>query len=273
MQSPLTIGEFSRATHLSVKTLRHYHEVGLLLPAEVDSDSGYRYYVTAQVPTAQVIRRFRDLDMPVEEVRSVLTAPDIAARNALIAAHLRRMEDQLEQTQAAVASLRSLVEGSQAPITVEHRATPATRAMAISETVTLTDLLGWWTAAFAEVHAVLRGSELEATGPAGALFSDELFADEVGDVVVFVPTDLQTPTTGRARSIVLPPAELAVTMHHGRHADIDRAYGALATYVTEHALGVEGPVRENYLVSRLDTPDETQWETEIGWPIFSTAHP
>jgi DNA-binding transcriptional MerR regulator len=271
MQSTLSIGEFSRATHLSVKTLRHYHEVGLLAPAEVDPGSGYRYYVTGQVPTAQVIRRFRDLEMPVDQVRRVLAAPDLAARNALIVAHLQRMEAQLQQTQAAVASLRSLVERPAAPISVQHRTVPATRALAISETVSRAALLSWWTAAFEEIHAVLRNDELEPAGPAGALFAGELFEQDVGDVVAFIPTRLDPPAGGRARSIVIATAELAMTVHRGPHTDVDRTYGALGTYVAEHALGVDGPVRENYLVGRLDTPEESRWETEIGWPIFPTA--
>jgi len=58
------------------------------------------------VPAAQVIRRLRDLGMPLEDVKAVLDAPDLAARNAGIGAHLRRMEQQLEQAQATVASLR-----------------------------------------------------------------------------------------------------------------------------------------------------------------------
>ena len=66
MPTSLAIGDFSRATHLSVKTLRHYHRIGLLEPADVDPDTGYRRYTTEQIPTAQVIRRFRDLDMPLE---------------------------------------------------------------------------------------------------------------------------------------------------------------------------------------------------------------
>ena len=84
----LTIGEFSRMTHLSVKALRHYDDVGLLSPAQVDGSSGYRLYATGQVPTAQVIRRFRDLDMPLEEIRTVLNAADVAARDQAIVAHL-----------------------------------------------------------------------------------------------------------------------------------------------------------------------------------------
>jgi DNA-binding transcriptional MerR regulator len=165
MQAALTIGEFSRMTHLSVKTLRHYHEVGLLQPAEVDPASGYRYYMTAQVPTAQVIRRLRDLEMPVEQVSAVLVAPDLATRNALIGAHLERMEEQLGQTQAAVASLRSLIESPLAPISVEHREVPLTRTLAISETVTRAGLSGWWAAGFQELHAAVADGDLRIAGP------------------------------------------------------------------------------------------------------------
>ena len=110
----LTIGDFSRMTHLSVKALRHYHDVGLLEPAAVDRSSGYRRYDASQVPVAQVIRRFRDLGMPVEEVKSVLDAADVTTRNQVIVAHLERMEGQLAQTQATVASLRAVLEAPMA---------------------------------------------------------------------------------------------------------------------------------------------------------------
>ncbi len=94
----LTIGEFSKMTYLSVKALRHYHDVGLLAPAQIDPDSGYRRYAADQVAAAQAIRRFRDLDMPLEQVRAVLEAPDTAARNRAIVQHLERMQEQLART-------------------------------------------------------------------------------------------------------------------------------------------------------------------------------
>ena len=56
----------------------------------------------------------------------------------------------------------------------------------------------------------------------------------------------------------------------GAGAEVDRTYGALAAYVTKHALAVDGPIREYYLVGPSDTPDESLWQTEIGWPIFQT---
>src|SRR5262252_6493251 len=106
MSTLVGIGDFSRMTFLSVKALRHYHEVGLLAPAEVDPDSGYRRYDVGQVPTAQVIRRLRELGMSLDEVRVVIDAPDIGSRNAAIGEHLRRMEVELERTQSTVRSLR-----------------------------------------------------------------------------------------------------------------------------------------------------------------------
>jgi len=129
----LTIGEFSKMTYLSVKALRHYHDVGLLEPAEVDPSSGYRLYGADQVATAQAIRRFRDLDMPLEQVRAVLQAPDLTTRNEAILDHLATMQEQLERTQHTVASLQALLSTPAAPRPVEYRTLPATTALAIAE--------------------------------------------------------------------------------------------------------------------------------------------
>ena len=123
----LTIGEFSRMTHLSVKALRHYHDVGVLAPATIDPDTGYRSYAADQVTAAQVVRRLRDLGMPLDAIRAVLLAPDPAARNREIAAHLERMERQLEQTQVAVRGLRALIGGTAPAQTVPHRSSTERR--------------------------------------------------------------------------------------------------------------------------------------------------
>jgi DNA-binding transcriptional MerR regulator/effector-binding domain-containing protein len=271
MRGTVSIGDFSRMTHLTVKTLRHYHDVGLLAPTEVDKMTGYRYYAKSQVPIAQVIRRFRALDMPVEEVRAILGTSDPEARKKLIAAHLDRLERQLKETHAAVASLRALLERPEAPISVEHRAVRQAPALAVSERMRVKEVTAWMAAAYAEIYDGLRAQGLKAAGPAGALWSVEVFTEHEGDATVFVPVAGEVRPVGRARPFVVPPAELAITLHHGAHTDVDRTYGALGTHVAEHEVGVDGPVREYYLVDRLNTPDTTQWCTEIAWPIFQAA--
>jgi effector-binding domain-containing protein len=69
---------------------------------------------------------------------------------------------------------------------------------------------------------------------------------------------------------VIPSAELATIIHTGPRADFDRSCGALGAYVTQHALAVDGPIREYYLVGPVETRDESLWRTEVGWPIFET---
>ena len=108
MLGVLAIGEFSRLTHLSVRTLRRYHDAGLLAPATVDAATGYRYYAADQIPTAQVISRLRALDVPLPDVQRILRSPDPHARAGLVADHLHRLEAELDRTRAAVASLRRL---------------------------------------------------------------------------------------------------------------------------------------------------------------------
>jgi DNA-binding transcriptional MerR regulator/effector-binding domain-containing protein len=272
MQAELTIGDFSRITHLSIKTLRHYHRVGLLEPAEVNPDSGYRYYTVAQVPVAQTIRRFRNLDMPVDEVRAVLEAPDATSRDALIAAHLDRMQTQLAQTQSAVESLRALLTEPTGPaIKIERRMLALTVALAITATVERSQLLDWWTAAMAELPGTVARTGMARNGAPGGIFANSLFTDDHGEATVFIPLGRPRPSgapdqadLGRARITSIPGTEVALARLDGSHRDVDQVYAALGSYVAELGLDGTGPVREYYLATPAD-PNE--WRTEICWPI------
>jgi DNA-binding transcriptional MerR regulator len=270
----LSIGDFSRATHMTVKTLRHYHQVGLLEPAEVDPHTGYRHYTTGQIPAAQVIRRFRDLGMPLEEIQHVLSAPDLRTRNELITAHLARLEDELGRTQSAVASLRDLLTSpppGDAPAAIELRSVPAVPAAAITGTVSAEESVAWLQGALGELQATLTTQNASPVGPPGGIYADEVFARHRGQVTIFVPCAAPVRPMARVTPAQIPAAELAVIEHRGAPDGVDRAYGTLATYVARHALAVDGPIREYYLVGQRDTADTSRWRTEIGWPIFRTS--
>jgi DNA-binding transcriptional MerR regulator len=271
MRARVTIGDFSRASHLSVKTLRHYHEVGLLEPSEVDPGTGYRYYTADQIPVAQVIRRLRGLQMPVAEVKSLLAAPDPGVRNQLIVDHLDRLEGDLARTRAAVVELRELLERPETPRAVEHRTVPSRAAIAIKDTVDREDVLAWWHGALGELDAILTAQGLQPAGPAGGMYASEIFQHGRGDATVFIPTDGAARPIGRVERLVVPPGELAIMVHRGSLADVDLTYGELGAHVMRHEISVEGPLRENYLVGFLETGDPDQWGTEIGWPIFRSA--
>jgi DNA-binding transcriptional MerR regulator len=201
----VSIGDFSRMTLLSVKALRHYHELGLLRPADIDPDSGYRRYRLEQVPTAQVIRRLRELDMSLDDVRAVIEAPDVGARNAAISAHLRRMEGELEQTRATVGSLRLLLDGQQpGAIPVTYRVSGPTETLAIRDRIPYAEVFDWLEVAFTELRAALGARGGARAGADAALYSSELLEDELGEIVAVIPVGAAFPGVGAGRAPAAP---------------------------------------------------------------------
>ena len=249
MTSTVSVGRFAIMTHLSVKTLRHYHQVGLLEPAEVDAHTGYRYYTLEQLPTAQLIRRLRDLRMPVPGVRAVLVARS--------------------------PSERALLDSAPGQHPVHRRAESSFPVLAITEDIpNPADIDAWWRDALHELRAAANDHAMQVTGPAGGLYDECLFQHEPGAATVFIP--VTTPReVGRIKPLVVPAAEVAVTTHRGSPADIDLAYAQLGSYVAEHELAVGWQLREYYHRDHSHTTDYTQWRTEIAWPIIDTPteHP
>ncbi|MFD8388570.1 helix-turn-helix domain-containing protein [Streptomyces sp. NPDC059680] len=259
MTSYLSIGDFSRATHMTVKTLRHYHEIRLLEPADVDPHTGYRRYSAEQIPTAQVVRRFRDLGMPLEEIRTILAASDVATRNRHISAHLRRQEQQLDRTRRAVAALQDLLAppvAGDAP-RIELRSVDAVPAAAVTATVDAQDVGTWFQGALGELFATLAGQGLSETGPAGGMYADELFTLHRGQATVFVPCNGPVRPLGRVEPLHVPSAELAVIEHCGtpspstaRSASTTRSAGARP--VTAHSGGPKSAGRSSDRRARPD---------------------
>ena len=267
MTAIVSVGQFATMTHLSVKTLRHYHDVGLLEPARVDPWTGYRYYALDQLPTAQLIRRLRDLKMPIPDVRSVLVTRDPGERNVLIGAHMDRLETELAQTRAAVNSLRVLLDTARTRAPISRRHEPPLTAISIADTVEPGDVATWWEGALAELRAFAGDQDLRSTGPAGGIFDEALYQQERARAMVYVPVSDVIAGAGRIRSVRIPAAELVVTTHYGPAADIDLAYADLGSYLAEHHIRVNNQIHEHYLSDNFDTLDETRWQTEIAWPI------
>jgi DNA-binding transcriptional MerR regulator len=271
MTTLVSIGDFSRMTHLSIKALRFYHDQGLLEPAEIDAATGYRFYDPGQVPVAQVIRRFRDLDMPLDQVRAVIKAPDVQTRTKEIIAHLTAMETKLAEMQMSVASLRALLEGSQVVPAVEFRSIPGAQVLAVRATVTAEEAAAWGGDVFAELYGRIERAGLVPAGPGGALFPAGFFELERAELTAFVPVPGPVQADGRVQAVTIPAVEAAVMVHSGALGDTDQTYGALGTVVAERAIGVDGPIREYYPVPFTEAEPAGGYRIEICWPVFRTA--
>ena len=264
MTAEVGIGEFARLSHLSVKTLRYYHDIGLLIPAAIDDVSGYRRYATTQVDSAQLIRRLRDLDMPLPEVREVLGAADIETRNAVLRAHLDRMEAELVRTQEVVASLRSLLGPGVTELSVEYRTFDPVQVLAFRDHVARTGVGQWCGEVFPRLYEAAGPT---VVGPGGATYSMEFFEEDAGEVVAYVPVAGFTRVPQDLELIQLPRGRFAVAAHTGPFESIDRTYGTLGAHVAEHDAAEQDPIREIYLVGPNHTADPARYRTEVCWPI------
>lgn len=108
----MSIGRFARRTGLSIGALRHYAEIGLLRPARVDPDTGYRYYTEEQVEPARLIATLRELDVPLGLVQEVLDLSPAQIR-AKLTHHRADLEATIWRLQRTAHRLRYLIDGEE----------------------------------------------------------------------------------------------------------------------------------------------------------------
>ena len=109
MDEVLSIGRFARLSGLSVGALRHYDEIGLLVPAEVDPWTAYRRYHRSQLDRGRTIARLRELDLPLDEMTAVLDSTDELERLAALDRHRLRIEARVARGQHVLHHIRGLM--------------------------------------------------------------------------------------------------------------------------------------------------------------------
>jgi DNA-binding transcriptional MerR regulator len=213
----LTIGRFADVTGLTAKALRHYDEIGLLVPARVDPDNGYRYYDTAQVEHGVTIRRLRALELPLDEIKSLLGADGDTLRDRL-AAHGYRVGEEARDKHSLLIELNALVEGGGQEIAVDIREAPEIRLAATIRHLGLVDGDGVWEMLqLAWNRLAERG--IEPAGPPTALFrSGDGDGTHLVEAGFPVPEGVEGDDVLRVRTY--PAATAAAVDHLGSYDDL-----------------------------------------------------
>jgi DNA-binding transcriptional MerR regulator len=178
----LSIGEFARRSRLSVKALRLYDELGVLVPARVDEATGYRYYDAGQLEEARLVAMMRQLDLPLAEIKELL-ACDPADAAERISAHWREVESAHDARRELADYLVDRLSGKRSVMyEVSTRDMPERSLLCVKRNV---DEQGAW--AFGkEFIAILRERPLpKMKGREGAMFTiywGEVSADSDGPV-------------------------------------------------------------------------------------------
>jgi DNA-binding transcriptional MerR regulator len=246
------IGDFSRFTRVSVKMLRHYDEIGLLRPAHVDRESGYRYYAADQLPRLNRIIALKDLgfsldqigallaeDMPLEELRGMLRL-----RRAEVAERLRAEQLRLAQIEAR---LRQIEQEARPPhYDVVLRAAPAQLVASIRATVPspgepiarMFDAL--------EQYAADR--QVRAASSPLTIFHDAEYREEQIDVETAVPLSAPVLPHGRICVRELPAIPMmACVVYTGGYERMSEVLEALLRWVAANGYCAAGALREVYL--------------------------
>ncbi|MDA0170344.1 MerR family transcriptional regulator [Solirubrobacter taibaiensis] len=231
-QDLIGIGTFAQRVRLSPRQLRDYDELGLLAPAYVDPDSGYRYYHRGQARSAITIGLLRSLDVPLPDIHALLVAERVGP---LLDRQRVRLAAEVERAQQALRALDRLIGSDELiPYDVTERSEPA---------LTLTGLHGRCDAGELDAAAAALIAELP-DGPVTGLYPLELD----GEIEFFVGV----PGPG----LELPAARAAVATHRGRYAELPLAYFALLAHAEERGRRPGAQVRERYLAAPPDVAPE-----------------
>ena len=240
------IGTFAQAARLTVKTLRHYQAVGVLVPAWVDPSSSYRYYRWEQLSDALGVSTLRALDVPLERIRAHLVSG--VPLHEILAAERLRLERQVSRSSRALAVIDALKDASVLPVVDPDIVTWDAQTMLTLRGVAHADTLDTDAATlFVRLldQAEHRGHDL--TAPSLGEYPLTL----TGSMTITARLPVSAPDPDAQ---LLPGGRLARVVHVGPHESLALAYHALVRWLHEQRRSPTGPVYERYVDDPATTP-------------------
>ncbi|TEB13977.1 Multidrug-efflux transporter 1 regulator [Pelotomaculum sp. FP] len=262
----LTIGQFSRISRVSAKTLRYYDQIGLLKPGFVSKDSGYRYYEVSQLRDMLLISRLKRYRFSLPEISAVLARRDNGHLAKLLQAKkeefLRQINDQqhillqIEQDIEKIERRENIMQANYLVKTVEMQ--PKT-IYSLRRKMSIRDLAE----AFGTLCAGLEKSRLKPAGPFLSIYHDEEFNRGCTDIEVGV--ELSGGSGEHVRT--LAPGLCCFATHIGPYDDFTSCYTALIEWIEKEGYTVSGPPFELYIKGYNDNISSGEYVTEIYFPI------
>jgi DNA-binding transcriptional MerR regulator len=269
------IGAFARVAQVSVRTLHHYDDLGLLPPAQVDPQTGYRWYRADQLQRLNRILALRDLGLPLTEVRKVIddevSIDELRGMLRLRQAEARdQMAAEAERLSRVEARLRQIeTEGRVGDYDVVVKPVEAQRVALVDTTATsfgnatLGPIFG---RLFGELYGELERVGVAPAGPTIALYEESEDAAAPIKVMACVPIDETDDVRSDRVDVADIPAisRAATTIHRGSMARVEEGYRALLRWADETGEQVDGFSREIYLEC---VGDPETWVTELQFAL------
>lgn len=264
-----SIGEFSRMSGLTVKALRLYDEQEILRPGFTDNKSGYRYYSSAQLAEANLIRKLRSLELAIEDIRRYLRLGSLDERNALLDEHRRKMKEKLDSYSSIVDSLEKLAKHEE-PVTVaevEVKEISDQPVLSVKFTATLREIGDSLGKAYGDIFKYMGVTGIAPDGPPVAVYYDMEIKEEDMKVEACIPVGETYPGDEAVSGRLLPGCRAASFMHIGCYEGFYDAYQSLFIGISNKGLKPVGPLREVYLIGPDSVKDPNDYRTEILCPV------
>jgi DNA-binding transcriptional MerR regulator len=246
--SVLSIGEFSKVTGLTVKTLRFYHEQGVLIPSQVDPDSGYRYYAPAKIESARIITRLRELDFPLAEIAELLSQYNddgdildhLENRKHIVEARLRKdqgINRVLDQIITQEREARKAM--TEANYEVETKVVE-------SQLIAGVRIEGKYRDCGRGFAQISRKFGRHICGKAFLLHYDTEYKADNADFEACMPIRKGSSMEGISVR-ELPGGRCVALLHKGPYEELGRSYAKILSHIKEQGYEILYPTREVYL--------------------------
>lgn len=275
----LKIGDFSKLGLVTIKTLRHYDEIGLLKPAQVDASTGYRYYSTSQLTRLNRIMALKDMGLDLQQIAQLLKQ-EMTPEQIQGMLRLKQVElhQQIEEGQARLARVEAWLRAFE-----QETVMPATdvvlKQVAPLQVAQVNFVLADWrqvsptlTRVFVQLQAYIQQQGASWRIPGITLFSNGEHVHEhisISACLTFAGTlgEGLLPDGGPVKIVELPGVEtMASVIHHGSFSTLQLAYTILLKWIESNGYTITGPSRELNLVYDPNG-DETQYVTEVQFPV------
>lgn len=275
------IGDFSKISQVSIKTLHHYDDLGLLKPARVDRETNYRYYSLEQLPQLNRILALKDLGFSLEQICSLLKEPLPTAelrgmlrlKQAELQQLVQREQSRLTRIEARLRQIE-LEDEQQPAYDIALKSLPVQTIICSRMLIPASEEIGPRCEALTiRMYHLIEQMQLRITGPMSTIYYDEVITGQEQDrdlemaiVIDHEALTRQLPASSEIKIRALHEETLVASLiHSGNYDGLWHAYGFMLAWIEQNGYQRSGPFRFVYLRTPRDAPLEPI--TEVQFPI------
>lgn len=269
----LSIGEFSKICRVSTKTLRYYEEIGLLLPGQVNSGNGYRYYSIGQLDTMLLIERLKAYGFSLDEIKALLCTEDPQHEKLYLrmAEKKKQLEKQMQEYANTLEQLNSDLENAAngksimsflTDIKVRLAEVPEMRLLSVRKSILEHEFADAYRDCFGSLLKWLKDKRLTPAAPPMVLFHSAEYTPQGLDTEFAIPVKEFVAGTRDFR-----PGLCMKTVLHGAYSGLPSVYARQFEWAEREGYECRDSLFEIYVTDPSQISDEHGLVTEIYYPV------